>query len=213
MNTNTIGQIEILEEIKRAEAEGRPADFSNKVISDFSISIERIKLGLNFENSKITGQLFLGEIIINGDLNLKNTEVNGSIYLGKSDIKGNLILENSKINGAINLVGAKVSGNVMARDRVVNGFVSLTKAEVNGNAVFEAVKIDNANYEDLTVRGDLFFDTAIIKGSLNLSKIIVDGSVDLDDAEVEGDLVLTGAMSKKGEIDTTMAKIKGRKII
>jgi uncharacterized protein YjbI with pentapeptide repeats len=213
MNTNTIGQKEILDEIKKAELEERPANFSNKEITDFSVPLEKVKFGLNFENSKITGQLFLGEVEINGDLNLANTEINGSIYLGKSNIKGNVVLEKSKINGAINLVGAKVLGNVMARELIVNGFVSLTKAEITGNAIFEATNIDNANYEDLTVRGDLFFDTAIIRGNLNLNKTSVDGLVDLDDVEIGGDLILTGATSKKGEIDTTMAKIKGRKII
>lgn len=209
----SIGQRELIDEIKKAELEERPADFSNKIISDFSLTLDRIKYGLNFENSKISGQLFLGETMITGDLNLKGAEINGSIYLGKTDIKGNLILENSKINGAINLVGAKIFGSIMATGMVAKGFVSLTKAEININANFEGSEIDNASYEDLTVRGDLFLDTAIIKGSLNLSKMKVDGFVDLDDAEIGGDLVLTGATSKKGEIDTKMAKIRGRKII
>jgi len=208
-----IGQKELLEEIKKAELEERPANFSNQTISDFSLTLDRIKYGLNFENSRISGQLFLGETLITGDLNLKGAEINGSIYLGKTNIRGNLVLENSKINGAINLVGSKIFGSILATGMVAKGFVSLTKAEINGNANFEGAEIDNANYEDLTVRGDLFLDTTVIKGSLNLSKMKVDGLVDLDDADIGGDLVLTGATSKKGEIDTTMAKIRGRKII
>jgi len=212
-NGNVLGQRELMAEIKLAEQENRIANFSNKIISDLSILIERIKFGLNLENSKILGPVFLGEVVILGDLNLKGAIVNGSLYLGKADIKEDLILENAQINGAINLVGAKIGGNIDAKGLITVGFLSLTKAEIAGDIILENAEIESAKYDDLMVRGDAFFGTAVVKGNLNLGKMKTEGTIDLEETEVGSNLVLTGAESKKGNIDTTMTKIGGKKII
>jgi uncharacterized protein YjbI with pentapeptide repeats len=212
-NQGVLGQMEIINEIKAANKENRPADFSNKILSDFNVIIDKISFGLNLENVKIMGPVFLGEVVIIGDLNLRGSVINGSIYLGKADIKNNLIFENAQINGAINLVGAKIGGNINARGLITVGFLSLTKTEIFGDVILENAEIESANYEDLMVRGDAFFDTANVKGSLNLGKMKTEGMIDLEETNVGNNLVLTGTESKKGAIDTTTMKIGGKKII
>lgn len=210
---DVLGQMEIINEIKQAEKENRPADFSNKTLSDFNVIIDKIKFGLNLENTKIMGPVFLGEVVIIGDLNLRGAVINGSIYLGKADIKENLIFENAQINGAINLVGAKIGGNINARGLITVGFLSMAKTEIFGDVILENAEIESANYDDMLVRGDAFFGTADVKGSLNLGKMKTEGTIDLEETNVGSNLVLTGTESKKGNIDTTKAKIGGKKII
>jgi len=212
-NGSILFQKDLLDEIKLAESENRIANFSGKTISDFSVIIEKIKFGLNLENAKIMGPVFLGEVVILGDLNMKGAIINGSLYLGKADIKEDLILENAQINGAINLVGAKIGGNIDAKGLITIGFLSLTKAEIAGDIILENAEIASAKYDDLMVRGDAFFGTAVVKGNLNLGKMKTEGTIDLEETEVGSNLVLTGAESKKGNIDTTTVKLGGKKII
>jgi uncharacterized protein YjbI with pentapeptide repeats len=212
-NGNVLGQKELLSEIKLAESENRAPNFSNKTISDFSILVEKIKFGLNLTNAKIMGPVFLGEVVILGDLNMKGAIVNGSLYLGKADIKEDLIMENAQINGAINLVGARIGGNLDARGLITAGFISLSKTEIARDVILENAEISSANYDDMMVRGDAFLGAAIVKGNLNLGKMKTEGTIDLEETEVGSNLVLTGAESKKGAIDTTTVKIGGKKII
>lgn len=212
-NGSVLSQKDILDEIKKADYENRPVDFSNKAISDFSVIIEKIKFGLNLENAKIMGPVFLGEVVILGDLNMRGAIVNGSLYLGKADIKEDLILENAQINGAINLVGARIGGNIDAKGLMTVGFLSLSKTEIAGDVILENAEIESAKYDDMMVRGDAFFGTAVVKGNLNLGKMKTEGAIDLDETEIGSNLVLTGAESKKGNIDTTTVKLGGKKII
>ncbi|MFA5431431.1 MAG: hypothetical protein WC319_00915 [Candidatus Paceibacterota bacterium] len=208
-----LGQIEIIGEIKKAAKENRPADFSNKILADFNVIIDKIMFGLNLENAKILGPVFLGEIVVIGDLNLRNAVINGSLYLGKSDIKQNLILENAQINGAINLVGSKIGGDINARGLIAVGFLSLAKTEIFGDVILENAEIESAKYDDLMIRGDVFLGASNVKGSLNLGKMKTEGMIDLDETNVGSNLVLTGTQSQKGNIDTTTVKIGGKKII
>lgn len=212
-NSSVLGQMEIINEIKDAEKQNRPANFSNQTLSDFNVIIDELKFGLNLENAKIMGPVFLGEVEINGNLNFKGAVINGSLYLGKADIKQNLILENAQINGAINLVGAKINGNIEAKGLITVGFLSLAKTEIAGDVILEGAEIESANYDDMLVRGDAFLGTANVKGSLNLGKMKTEGTIDLEETNVGNNLVLTGTESKKGAIDTTKAKIGGKKII
>jgi hypothetical protein len=209
-----LGQMEIINEIKMAEIENRPADFSNKTLADFNVIVDKIKFGLNLENTKIMGSVFLGElVIIEGELNFRGAAVNGSIYLGRADIKKDLILENAQIKGAINLVGAKIGGNINARGLIAFGFLSLTKAEILGDVILENATIQSATYDDLMVRGDAFLGGVNVKGSLNLGKMKTSGVIDLDEINIGSNLVLTGTESQKGPIDTKTITLGGKKII
>lgn len=210
---DALGQMDIINEIKQAERENRPADFSNKILSDFNITIDKIMYGLNLENTKILGPVFLGEVVVSGDINFKGAVINGSLYLGRSNIKQNLVLENAQINGTINLVGSTIGGNVNARGLITVGFLSLAKTEIMGDVILEGAEIESANYDDLMVRGDAFFGASNVKGSLNLGKMRTEGTIDLEEANVGSNLVLTGTQSNKGAIDTTTMKIGGKKII
>lgn len=210
---DVLSQMEIINEIKWAEKENRPVNLSNKTLTDFNVIVDKIRFGLNLENTKIMGSVFLGEVVVIGDLNFRGAVINGSIYLGKADIKNDLIFENAQINGAINLVGAKIGGNINARGLITVGFLSLAKTEICGDVILEDAAIESANYDDMMVRGDAFFGTANVKGNLNLGKMKTAGSIDLEETSVGSNLVLTGAESKKGNIDTTKVKLGGKKII
>ena len=212
-NLEALGQMEIINEIKQAEKESRPADFSNKVLSDFNVIIDKAMFGLNLENAKILGPVFLGEVVVMGDINFKGAVVNGSLYLGKSNIKENLILENAQINGAINLVGSKIGGSINARGLITVGFLSLAKTEILGDVILEDAEIESANYDDLMIRGDVFFGASNVKGNLNLGKMRTEGTIDLEETNVGSNLVLTGTQSNKGSIDTTKVRIGGKKIV
>ncbi|MFA5228390.1 MAG: hypothetical protein WC446_01375 [Candidatus Paceibacterota bacterium] len=209
----TLSQMDIISEVKNAEKERRPVNLSNSIIIDLSMITDRVKGGLNLENSEIKGSIFLGEVIISGELNLRNVTVDGSLYLGNCEIGDDLILEGATIKGAINLVGAKIKGSVNAKNLTTMGFLSLSKTEINRDVILENANIKSAQYEDLTVGGDLFLGTAIIKGALNLGKIMSEGLIDMEDVSIGSNLVLTGAKSGKGEIDTTTVKLEGKKIV
>jgi len=58
INKKILTGIEIENEIKIAEKEGRMADFSNRIISSFFVLKDQVKQGINFENSEIKGQFF-----------------------------------------------------------------------------------------------------------------------------------------------------------
>lgn len=212
-NKKILSQMDIISEIKKAERQRRPVDLSNSIITDLSMITDRVKDGLNLENTEIKGSIFLGEVIILGELNLRGAIVNGSLYLGNSEIEDDLILENALVKGAINLVGAKIKGNVNARKLTTMGFLSLSKTEIGGDVILEDANIKSAQYEDLSVRGDLFLGTATIRGALNLGKMTSEGLIDMEDVNIGSNLVLTGTKSGKGEIDTTTMKLEGKKIV
>lgn len=209
---NVFGHIQVVNEIKRAKEEERPADFSNKTVDDFSVLPDKIRFGLNLENALISNPLFIGKSIIEGDVNLRNAKINGSLYLGKSEISGDLILENARISGTVNLIGIKVIKSVKAHGLVNTGFLSLSKAEIGKDVDLEGAEIKDVNYSNTVIRGDLILDSAVIKGSLNISKIRIGGMIDLDGISINKDLIITGAKARN-KIDTSTAFIMGRKII
>jgi len=212
-NKKILSQMDIVSEIKNAERERRPINLSDSIITDLSMITDKVKEGLNLENTEIKGSIFLGEVIILGELNLRGAIVNGSLYLGNCEIDDDLILENALVKGAINLVGAKIKGNVNAKNLTTMGFLSLSKTEIGGDVILEDANIKSAQYEDLSVRGDLFLGTATIRGALNLGKMTSEGLIDMEDVNIGSNLVLTGAKSGKGEIDTTTMKLEGKKIV
>ena len=205
-----LGQVDIIREINSAEKEGREVNFSNCIISDLSVISDKIKEGLNLENSEIKSSVFLGEIIIIGDLNLKNSVIEGSLYLGNCTIKDDLLLENTIIKGAINLVGAEINGNINARNATVSGFLGLSKAKIGGDVILEDVKLKSSDYEELTIRGDLLLNDTIINGGLNLGRLLTEGLIDMENTIINDNLVLTGI---KGEVDMSTIKLGGKKIV
>ena len=211
-NAKCLGQLEVMDELKLARKEERPADFSHKAIGEFPLILDKVKFGLNLEGATILGPLFFGEIVIEGDLILKDAVVNGPLHLAMSEVMGDFSLENASISGTVNMVGLEVGGSLRAEGMVNRGFLSLSKAVIDGSADFERVKIESAKYQDLTVRGDVFLDGARVKGSLNLSRASADGIIDLDSAVIGKDLVMSQTKSKKGKIETSGLEVGGRKI-
>ncbi len=210
MEKVVLSQQQIEEELRNAQKEGRPADFSKKNLSSFSIFNEILNTSIVFNDAKIEGQVFLGDVFVGGDLSFKNCLIKGSLYLANIKINGNLILENAKIEGAINLVGAQIQKDILGNNLENHGFLSLAKGKVKGNVFLENAKIKNVTYNNFTVKGDLIMDGSTIGESVNLKQINIDGLLDIDEIAVGKDLILEKAKFKNTEAENM--DIKGKTI-
>jgi hypothetical protein len=210
MEKQVLFQQQIEEELINAEKAGRPANFSNKTLSSFSLFNEIINTSLIFDNSKIEGQVFLGDVYANGDISFKNCLIKGSLYLANIKLSGDLILENATIEGAINLVGAEIQKDILANNLQNQGFFSLAKAKIKGNLFLEKSKTKNAFYNDFAVKGDMIMEGSSIGETLNLRGASIDGMLDLDEIAIGKDLILEKTNFKKTEAENI--DIKGRTI-
>jgi len=208
-----LGQIEIIREINASEKEGREVNLSNSIIPDLSAIYDKVKGGLNLENSEIKNSIFLSEITIYGDLNLKNSIIEGSLYLGNCKIKGDLLFENAKIKGAANLVGSEINGNINAKNATIFGFLAINKAKIDGDILLEDVKIKKSQYEKLIIRGDLLLSNTMINGGLDLGRLSAEGIIDMENTTINNNLVLIDTKSNSKEIDISATKLEGKKII
>lgn len=210
MEKEILNQQQIEAEILNAFKQGKPANFSKKTLCPFSLFNETINTSLLFDEAKIEGQVFLGDILIQGDLSFRNCQIKGSLYLANIKVNGNLILENAIINGAINLVGAQIQKDILGNNLQSQGFLSLAKAKINGNVFLEKTKIKNIVYDNFTVNGDLIMEGATIGEIINLKEARIEGLLDLDEIKVGRDLILEKANFKNTE--AINIDIKGRTI-
>lgn len=212
VNKKIVMQDDIEREIRDAEAQGRMADFSNRIIKSFFILRDKIKYGITFENSEVKGQFFLGEILIDGDLILKNTKVNGSVYLAKIKVNGNLNLEELRSGGAINLVGAEIGKNLLAQKLKSQGFLSLAKTQIGGSIILDQVRIENTitKFDEMSIQGDLILEGSKTSGNVNIRDSKIDGLLDLDEISVGKDLILAGTVYKK--LEASAMEIKGDQV-
>lgn len=205
-----LNQQQIEEELINTQKQDKLADFSNKTLSSFSIFNETINTDVNFDDSEIEGQVFLGDIVINGDLSFKNCLINGSLYLANVKINGNLILENAKIEGAINLVGAEIQNNLLGNNLENKGFLSLAKAKINGNVFLEKTRTKNVIYDNFTVKGDLIMEGTIIGEDLNLKQANIESLLDMDEIFIGKDLILE--KTSFNNVEATNVQIKGKTV-
>jgi len=210
MEKTILSQQQTEEELRNAQRQERPADFSKKTLSSFSIFNEILNTSIIFDDAIIEGQVFLGDVIVGGDLSLKNCLIKGSLYLANIKINGNLILENAKIKGAINLVGAHIQKDILGNNLENHGFLSLAKGKVKGGIFLENAKIKNVSYDNFTVNGDLIMDGSSIEETVDLKKINIDGLLDIDEIAVGKDLILEKAKFKYTEAKNI--DIKGKTI-
>jgi hypothetical protein len=212
VNKQILTQEEIEQEMKETEEQGRPVDFSYKIIKAFFVLKDKIKYGITFENTIINGQFFLGEITIEGDLVLRGAKVKGSVYLARIKVQGNLDLEGLVSDGAINLVGAEIGKDILAQKIKSGGFLSLAKTIVGGSIILDQAKIESTKtkFDQMTIRGDLILEGAKAKGSVNIKNAHIDGMLDLDEINVGSDLVLAGTVFKN--LEEVDMQVKGKKI-
>jgi hypothetical protein len=210
MEKQILSQQQIEEELIDAEKTGKPANFSNKTISAFSLFNEVINTSLIFDDAKIEGQVFLGDVFVSGDLSFKNCLIKGSLYLANIKLNGNLILENAVIEGAVNLVGAEIQKDIMANKLQNQGFLSLAKAKVKGNIFLEGAKTKNVFYNSFTVKGDLIMEGSDVGETVNLKGANIEGLLDLDEIAVGRDLILEETNFKNTEAENI--DIKGKTI-
>lgn len=210
MEKEILSQQQIEEEIFNAQKQGKPADFSKKNLSAFSLFNEKINTSVIFDEARIEGQIFLGDVYISGDLSFKNCLIKGSLYLANMKLDGNLILENAIIEGAVNLVGAQIQKDIMANNLQNQGFLSLAKANVKGSVFLEKVKTKRVLYNNFTVNGDLIMEGSKVGENLSLKDANIEGLLDLDEIAVGKDLILDKASYKNTENENT--DIKGKTI-
>lgn len=181
-----IFQKEADQEIKRAEAEGRDADFSNQTIQELNFSEKEIRCGLNFKNTVFLGSLYLGKSSIIGDLTLEGAVINNTLYIGEIKITGGLIASRMAVKNSFNAVGSNVGGLVNIEKAHIQGFLSLNKANIIGNVNAKSLQILSMETDSGVIKGDLNMQAAKIQGSLDMEMGYISGLADFQKINIWG---------------------------
>ncbi|MEA3453000.1 MAG: hypothetical protein U9Q96_01525 [Patescibacteria group bacterium] len=181
---------EIMRELKQAEREKRTADFSNKLLPEFSFSNREINVSLNFQNSSIQGALYLDNCKINGDVNLENTLLYTTLYISKTKINGNFIAKKIKIREIINFVASSFNKGVDLQDATIKGFLGLNKVFVKENLDASRAIIKNIKTATGTIRGDVYLLKAKIEGSVIMEELSAEGLGNFEETAISKKLIL-----------------------
>jgi cytoskeletal protein CcmA (bactofilin family) len=175
-------------ELRKAEREKRAADFTYKLMPEFSFSDKQINVGLNFQGSTIQGAIYVDKCVFEKQINLENVLVYTTLYISNSEFKEDFVAKKIRIREVANLVASKFYKNVIFDEASVKGFLGLNKAVIEEDLSIKNVSIIDINTKTGTITGDLFLKEAHIKGSVFLEELIVEGLVSLENSFIEGDL-------------------------
>ena len=184
---------QIMRELKQAENEKRTADFSNKLLPEFSFSGKEINANLDFHNSSIQGALYFDNCKINGDLNLENALLYTTLYISKSNIKGNFIAKKTKIREIINLVASNFDKGIDLQEAKIRGFLGLNKVFIKEDMNVSRAEIKNIKTKVGTIRGDIYLRKAKVEGSVILEELSAEGLGDFEETTILKNLILKNA--------------------
>ncbi len=187
----------MLKELRSAEQEKRPADFSYKLLPEFSFSDKEINTNLNFSNSTVQGAAYFDNCKIGGDLILENALIYTTLYIANSQIKGNFLAKRLKVREVINLVATNFGKNVIFDEASIKGFLGLNKIKIEQNLKANNISVINIATKTGTISGDIFLKQAHIKGSVNLKEISAEGLANLEDSFIGEDLNLENSRVKE----------------
>ncbi|MBU3918822.1 hypothetical protein KKC63_02880 [Patescibacteria group bacterium] len=193
---------EIEKELRKAEKEQRPADFSYKLIPEFSFSNKEISINLNFKGSTIQGAAYFDNCKINGDLILEDVLIYATLYVANSLIKGNFLASGIRVREVVNLVATSFGKNVIFDNASIKGFLGLNKVKLEENLSAKNVSIINISTKTGTIRGDIFLKQAHIKGSVIFEEITAEGLANLEDSFIGEDLNLQNSQIKENVLLT-----------
>ncbi|MBU1046035.1 polymer-forming cytoskeletal protein [Patescibacteria group bacterium] len=209
---------EIFQELRNAERENRTADFSNKLLPEFSFSGREISTGINFKGSTIQGALHLDECIIKGDVNLEQALIYATLYLSKTEIQGEFFANQIRIRGVLNMVASTFKKNIYMKESSVKGFLGLNKVQIEGNLDISKSVIKDIVTKTGTIRGDVYLRDAKVGGSVIAGEIISEGlgnfektsigqNLDLKNSKFKEVVILSGTIVE-GEIEAQNLQCK-----
>jgi len=209
---------DLLSELAKAEREKRPADFSYKLLPEFSFSDKNIGVELNFTGSTIQGAAYFDKCIFHDNLRLENVLIYTTLYIANSTIHGDFLASRIRVREVVNLVASDFKKNIIFDHAMVKGFLGLNKVKVEGNLSVRNVSLLDISTKTGMIRGDIFLKNAHISGSVFLENITAEGLGNLEDSFVEEDLsfqnskirenvLLTGTIVE-GDVNSTGLECK-----
>ncbi len=193
---------EVLTELRKAEQEKRPADFSYKLLPEFSFSNKEISTNLIFKGSTVQGAAYFDNCKINGDLILENALIYSTLYIANSLIKGNFLASGIRAREVVNLVASSFEKNIVFDNADIKGFLGLNKVKLEGNLSVKNVSIINIRTKTGIIRGDIFLKDANVKGSVILEEMTAEGLANLENSFIGEDLNLKNSRVKENVLLT-----------
>lgn len=191
-----IGSEDIQKELRKAEFEGRTADFTYKLLPEFSFSNQEIGVSINFKGSTIQGAAYFDKCLFKGDVNLEDVLIYTSLYISNSEFKENFTARKIRVREVVNLVASDFKKNVIFDGASIKGYLGLNKTKVEENLSIKKVSIIDIKTKTGTIRGDFFLKEAHIKGSVFLEEITAEGLANLENSFIEGNLSFTNSQIK-----------------
>ncbi len=181
---------EMFRELREAERKKRTADFSNKLLPEFSFSGREINVNLNFKNSTIQGAAYFDDCQIRGSLNLENTLIYTTLYISKTKIQDDFIARRAKVREVVNLIASNFYKNINLEEINIRGFLGLNKVFIKENVSIKRGTTESFKTKTGTIRGDIYFQKAKIGGDVILENLFVDGLGNFEESNISGDLLL-----------------------
>ncbi len=136
--------------------------------------------GLNGQDAKIAGDVFLKEAKTQGEVSLSGAEIGGQLECTGARLS-------NESGDALNAQGAKIAESVFLEDAETQGEVSFAGAEIGGQLNCTGARLSNEGGDALNAQG------AKVAGDVFLSEADTNGDVRFSSAEIGGQLECTGA--------------------
>lgn len=158
--------------------------------------------GMFADGMKVTGSVFLDNVISVGAISLAATDVRGQLVCNNAQFASDYKDAKSGKSMALRIQSAKVAGGILLRGIMAKGEVSLSSAEIGGplecnGASFLKASIDTRSNpaKALNAQG------AKLANNVFLSDVKAKGEVRLVGAQIGGQLICEGATFENGGKD------------
>jgi len=188
---------EMLKELREAEYENRTADFSNKLLPEFSFSDKEINASLDFKGSTIQGAVYFNNCKINGFFNLENALIYTTLYIANSKILGDFIAKKARIREVVNLIASNFRKNINFENINIKGFIGMDRIRTKGNINLSKAIVRDIVTKTGTIRGDIYLREAEIGGFVNLEGVYAEGLGSFENSTIVEDLKLRNAHFKE----------------
>ncbi|MCD5396127.1 MAG: hypothetical protein LR000_00380 [Candidatus Pacebacteria bacterium] len=185
---------DILNEIRSAEREKRPADLTYKLLPEFSFFDKTIEASLDFEGSTIQGAIYFHNCKIKGDLIFKNVLIYTTLYLDKNTIEGDFVGEGLKLREVFNCIASHFKKNLSLKNAQIRGFLGLNRIFVANDLILDGLIVKNLKSRTGIIKGDIYLENAKIMGNVLIRRAFFEGLGNFKNTEIRGNLNLSGTM-------------------
>jgi hypothetical protein len=141
--------------------------------------------------------LDLRGVIIDGTLDLTGAVVEVPLLLDGASITGEFVAEDATFEGPVSLVGTAISGSMYWQG-----------AEINGGVVANELDAMYLDWRDISIEGELVFDSADFASSLKLPRSTISGTLSIEEAAFDWHVDAT-ALSVGGDISAVDLAVDG----